>query len=331
MKMAVKRFILVFFGFSLQIAISLCTYLFFIEHFFIINILFSILGLLLTFSLIKNSKSYSYTLPLIITLILLPILGTLLYIILVKNKNRSKVLKNINKEEKEKKNYLTQNPEIKNEIKDNSKIRYLCDFSGYPVTKNNDVNYYPIGEEAFEVMLEELKKAEKFIFFEYFIVAPGKMWDSILEILEDKAKQGVDVRVMYDDLGCLSTLKKSYPNELAQKGIKCVVFNPLTPLAGIIMNNRDHRKILVIDGKVAFSGGINIADEYINVTKKYGHWKDNAIRISGDAVWNYTVMFLTMWNSFKKEDSDFNKFKYDFTKKDTNSRLCSSLCRNPIR
>ena len=97
------------------------------------------------------------------------------------------------------------------------------------------------------------------------------------------------------------------------------------------MNNRDHRKILVIDGKVAFSGGINIADEYINVTKKYGHWKDNAIRISGDAVWNYTVMFLTMWNSFKKEDSDFNKFKYDFTKKDTNSRLCSSLCRNPIR
>ena len=312
MKMAIKRGTIVALGLILQILLSLSIYLFFIDHIIIINIFFVILGLLLTLDLIKSSKNYSYTLPVIICLILFPLIGTLLYIILNKNKNNSKTLKNIKKSEKENKKYLVQDEEIRKEVKDNGKIRYLSDFAGYPVTKNNNVTYYPIGEAAFKVMLEELKKAEKFIFFEYFIVAHGKMWHSILEILEEKVKQGVDVRVMYDDLGCLSTLNKSYPQELEKKGIKCIVFNRLKPLAGIIMNNRDHRKILVIDGKVAFSGGINIADEYININSKYGHWKDNGIRISGDGVWNYTVMFLTMWNSFKKEDKDFNKFKYNF-------------------
>lgn len=145
------------------------------------------------------------------------------------------------------------------------------------------------------------------------------MWNSILEILEEKVKQGIDVRVMYDDLGSMATLKSSYYKELEKKGIKCIVFNRLNPIAGVIMNNRDHRKILVIDGKVAFSGGINIADEYINAIVKHGHWKDNAIKISGDAVWNYTVMFLTMWNAFRNEDGDFTKYKYDFKDKPINN------------
>lgn len=315
MKMAIKRGIVVILGLALQILVSLSMYLFFIDHVFLIQLFFEIIGLLLTLNLIKNSKEYSYTLPIIVSLILFPIIGTLLYIIFQKNKNGSKTLKNIKKSESESKKYLVQDNRIKEEVKENSKIKYLTDFAGFPVTTNNDVSYYPLGEEAFPKMLEELKKAEKFIFFEYFIVSHGKMWDSILEILEEKAKNGVDVRVMYDDLGCLSTLEKNYPKELEKKGIKCVVFNRLNPVAGVIMNNRDHRKILVIDGKVAFSGGINIADEYINEDKKYGHWKDNAIRISGDAVWNYTVMFLTMWNAFRQDDKDYTKFKFDFKDK----------------
>ena len=315
MKMAIKRGIIVILGLTLQILLSLSIYLFFVEHIFIINVFFKVLGLLLIFSLIRNSKNYSYTLPVIILLIIFPLIGTLLYIIIVKNKNNSKILKDIKQSENDNKKYLEQDERIREEFKDNSKIRYLSDFSGYPVTKNNDITYFPSGEDTFEVMIEELKKAEKFIFFEYFIVAHGKMWDSILKILEEKAKKGVDVRVMYDDLGCISTLEKNYPKELEKKGIKCVVFNKLNPIAGVIMNNRDHRKILVIDGKEAFSGGINIADEYINVNNKYGHWKDNGIFISGDAVWNYTVMFLTMWNAFRKQDEDFKKFKYNFKDK----------------
>lgn len=316
MKMAIERGIIVIIGLILQIALSLGMYLFFIENFYIVYVFFKIIGLLLTLHLIRESKNYSYTLPIIISLILFPILGTLLYIIFYRNKNNSKTLKNIKQSESESKKYLVQNEKIKEQFKNNGKMRYLSDFAGYPITTNNDITYYPLGEIAFKDMLEELKKAKEFIFFEYFIVAHGKMWDSILEILEEKAKQGLDVRVMYDDLGCLSTLKKSYPNELEAKGIKCVVFNKLNPIAGVIMNNRDHRKILDIDGKVAFSGGINIADEYINMNSKYGHWKDNAIKISGDAVWNYTVMFLTMWNAFRKEDEDFDKFKYDFANKE---------------
>ncbi len=312
MGMAVKRGIFVLLGLLAQILLSLFIDLFLIEHIAIINIMYGALGFLLVFGLIKNSKNYSYTLPWIIILMMFPLVGTLMYIILGNNKNKSKVLKNIVQSENNSKKYLIQDEKIRDELNDNSKMRYLTDFSGYPVTKNNDVKYYPLGEEVFPVMLEELKKAEKFIFFEYFIVAHGKMWNSILKILEEKASQGVDVRVMYDDLGCVGTLKKSYSKELEKKGIKCVVFNRLNPIAGVIMNHRDHRKILVIDGRVAFSGGINIADEYINEIKKHGHWKDNGIKIVGDSVWNYTVMFLSIWNAFHNEDEDFKKFKYDF-------------------
>ena len=330
MGMAIKRAIIVILGLALQILLSVSIYLYFIEHIAFINILFAVIGLLLVLRLIKNSKNYSYTLPWIIILILFPLVGTLLYIILGSNKAKSKTLKNILQSETVNKKYLVQDEKIIEELKDNSKIKYLSNFSGYPVTKNNDVTYYPLGEKAFEAILEELNKAEKFIFLEYFIVSHGKMWHSILDILEKKVKQGVDVRVMYDDLGCLSTLNKSYSKELQEKGIKCIVFNNLNPIAGVIMNNRDHRKIMVIDGKVAFSGGINIADEYININSKYGHWKDNGIRIIGDAVWNYTVMFLTMWNAFRNDDEDFTKFKYDYSYKSNTSGYVIPYGETPL-
>ena len=312
MGMAIKRGIVIVFGLALQILLTLSLYMFFINEILIVHVAYVIISLVITLHLIKNSKNYSYTLPWIVILLLFPLVGSLLYIILGRNKYRSKTLKSIVKHEVDCKKYLIQNDQIRKEFEENSKIRYLSDFTGYPVSENNKIDYYSLGDNAFEVMLEELKKAEKFIFFEYFIVAHGKMWDSILEILEEKAKQGVDVRVMYDDLGCIALLPKKYPEELEKKGIKCVAFNRLNAFAGVIMNNRDHRKILVIDGKVAFSGGINIADEYINIGSKYGHWKDNAIRIKGDAVWNYTVMFLTIWNSFREEDSDYTIYKYEF-------------------
>ena len=330
MKMAIKRGIVVIIGLLLQLLISVSIYMFFIDHVAIINILFGIFSFLLTLALIKNSKNYSYTLPIIIILILFPIAGFVFYIVFEKNKNRSKTLKNIKQSEHDNQKYLVQDKDIEKEFDDISRIKYISDFTGYPVTRNNDIDYYPLGEDAFKVMLEELEKAEKFIFFEYFIVAHGKMWGSILDILKEKAAKGVDVRVMYDDMGCISTLNKNYPQELEKMGIKCVAFNRLNPIAGVIMNNRDHRKILVIDGKVAFSGGINIADEYININSKYGHWKDNAIRISGDGVWNYTVMFLTMWNAFRKDDKDFKKFKYDFSSKPNNSGFVAPYGETPL-
>ena len=224
-------------------------------------------------------------------------------------------MKKIKKSEIESKKYYVQDEMIRKEIEHHGKMRYLTDYAGFPVTKNNDVVYYATGEEAFSAMKKELKQAEKYIFLEYFIIAQGIMWDEILKILESKVKKGVEVRILYDDFGCINTLPENYKMILKEKGIKCIVFNELKVLSGVFINHRDHRKILIIDGKVAFSGGINIGDEYINQYKRFGHWKDNGIKLSGDSVWNLTIMFLTMWNAYQKEDKDFKKYKYDFSEK----------------
>lgn len=164
------------------------------------------------------------------------------------------------------------------------------------------VEYFPLVDFAFEPILRELQKAKHYIFLEFFIVAPGKFWDSILEILVQKAKDGVDVRLIYDDVGSLSTLPSGYDFKLRKLGIKAVAYNPFRPFLDIRQNNRDHRKILVIDGHTAFSGGFNLADEYINAVERFGHWKDNAILLKGEGVYSFTLLFLSTWKSIHKEE-----------------------------
>ena len=174
--------------------------------------------------------------------------------------------------------------------------RYVNRSGCFPIYKNSSTTFFPSGEAKFEAMLEELKKAEKFIFLEYFIITEGFMWGSILKILADKAAQGVDVRVMYDGMCEISTLTADYPKRLAKLGIKCKPFSAIHPFLSSHYNYRDHRKILVIDGKVAFNGGVNLADEYINKEERFGHWKDTAVMVKGQAVESFTLMFLQMWN-----------------------------------
>ena len=174
--------------------------------------------------------------------------------------------------------------------------RYVNRSGCFPIYKNTSTTFFPSGEAKFEAMLEELKKAEKFIFLEYFIITEGFMWGSILKILADKAAQGVDVRVMYDGMCEISTLTADYPKRLAKLGIKCKPFSAIHPFLSSHYNYRDHRKILVIDGKVAFNGGVNLADEYINKKERFGHWKDTAVMVKGQAVESFTLMFLQMWN-----------------------------------
>ncbi len=186
---------------------------------------------------------------------------------------------------------------------------YIQNYAFYPPYKNIFSQYYPIGEEKFDSFIRELEKAEKFIFMEYFIIEEGKMWNAILKVLERKASEGVDVRLIYDDAGCMLTLPNRYNRKLEEKGIKCAIFNPLVPILSAKFNTRDHRKITVIDGVTAFTGGINLADEYINEIVKHGHWKDMGIMIKGEAVWNFTVMFLSLWDSIKDQSSDFMPFK----------------------
>ena len=186
---------------------------------------------------------------------------------------------------------------------------YLEHRAACPAYTNTETEYLSLGDTAFPRILEELEKAERYIFLEYFIIQPGVFWDSILAILERKAAQGVEVRVLYDDFGCMFTLPRDYNETLIKKGIQCRVFNRLMPVMSLRMNNRDHRKLLIIDGKTGFTGGINLADEYINVRERFGHWKDSAILLEGDAVWSMTVMFLTMWDYIADWDEDFERFR----------------------
>lgn len=192
-----------------------------------------------------------------------------------------------------------------------SQSRYIARYAHSPLYNNTITQYLPTGEVKFERMLEELRRAEHFIFLEYFIIQQGRMWDSILDILKEKASQGVDVRVIYDDLGCMMTLPYRYDRQLESMGIRCAVFNRFVPILSLRFNNRDHRKICVIDGGIGFTGGINLADEYINAYEKHGHWKDTAVIMQGDAVWNLTTMFLSMWDYLKDEREDYSRFKPD--------------------
>ena len=173
--------------------------------------------------------------------------------------------------------------------------QYLQNYAGFPAYDQTDVQYYSPGETFWLPFLSELRKAQSYIFMEYFILDSGLLWDSVLEILIEKASNGVEVRIIYDDIGCFLTLPSNFAKQLEQHGIKCVAFNRFRPFLSTTQNNRDHRKITSIDGKVAFTGGLNLADEYVNLYEKHGYWKDCAVKVEGKAAWSLTLMFLEMW------------------------------------
>lgn len=210
--------------------------------------------------------------------------------------------------------YKTNDTDIIKEMEENhsetSLVRYLSNACGCSVYRNTDFKYYPIGEEMFEDMLIELKKAKDFIFMEFFIISKNSyMWKRTEEILEEKVREGVDVRLMYDGMGCIALMPKGYEKTLERKGIKCQIFAPVQPLLSTYQNNRDHRKVLVIDGRCAFSGGINLSDEYINKVVRFGHWKDTGCKVTGEAVKGFTEMFLTMWcTASATANVDFDRF-----------------------
>ena len=259
-----------------------------------------LLSLLVVIWLMSKNDNPSYKLAWTILILVLPIFGGLLYLIFGIKRLPRNFRKSMKRVTEDMKNLLRQQEDVYQEISADKDIKkqvdYFKDFAGFPVYKNTITEYLSPGEMKFERMVEELKKAKHYIFLEYFIIEEGIMWDTILDILEKKVQEGVEVRVMYDDIGCINTLPNRYDAKLRRMGIKCCVFNPFHAKLNALFNNRDHRKILVIDGCVAFTGGINLADEYINAYPKHGHWKDASILVKGDAVWSFTIMFLTAWN-----------------------------------
>ncbi len=281
-----------------------------------IEFVLRILSIFIVLNIIRTSRHISSDLMWIVIIMLFPMFGTIVYIFAGANLITGKTFYSIIKEEAKAKEYYKQDKEILDEVKTQnpnftSELAFISN-EGYPIYKNTDFSFYSPCEDGWKAMLEEMEKAEKYIFMEYFIIEEGTMWNAVLAILEKKVKQGVECRVMYDDMGSLNTLPSSYTKQLEKKGIKAISFNRVSPIVNTIMNHRDHRKIMVIDGKVAFSGGANLADEYINVKRIHGHWLDNIIRIKGEAVWSYLVMFLTNWNALRHEDISYTQYKYTF-------------------
>lgn len=267
---------------------------------------YALLSILIVIAIINDEQNPMYKLAWIIPVVSIPVFGTVTYLMVKFQPGPVLLKKNQDKIGKDIAPYLIQDEKITHQMERESKdlyntARYLNSTLNYPVYGCTKTEYFPIGEKLFRRMLIELGKAEKFIFLEYFIVEEGIMWDAILEILKEKVKQGVEVRFMYDGTCCFKLLPYSYPKQLEEMGIKAKIFSPIVPILSIHQNNRDHRKILVIDGKVGFTGGINLADNYINETAPYGHWKDTGVMLKGDAVNSLTYMFLQMWNIDKKK------------------------------
>lgn len=307
---------IVIFGFllALQLGWFLLTLTKLVNYSTGLSLALRILSILAVLWIINTEDNPAYKIAWIIFVLVLPLLGGLFYVAVGHKRPAKGMRRRLDAEEKRTEGELLQDPAILGKLGAlDRRVRgdayYLAESGGYPTWDHTSATYYRIGEEYYASLLEELKKAEHFIFMEYFIVGEGKMWNSILEVLEEKARAGLDVRFIYDDFGCVSLLPAKYSRILEAKGIKSFAFNPFVPLWSLVMNNRDHRKITVIDGHTAFSGGVNLADEYINEKERFGHWKDTGFMLKGEAVWNYTVMFLRMWNAYRHTDENYEAFR----------------------
>lgn len=262
--------------------------------------------------IIGSNENPDYKIPWLLFVIVLPIVGLMLYFIFHQRKLPKKIVKRMNKI----KDLLNFNDESNFDglTKENKLIstqaKELCKIANTHLYKNTKLSYYKIGEEMYEAILCELEKATQFIFLEYFIIEEGKFWDSILNILIKKARIGVEVKLVYDDIGCMGTFPGNYYKNLKKYNIDAVPFSKLKGQADGEFNNRSHRKILIIDGKVGFTGGVNIADEYINHRVVYGHWKDTGIKLQGPAVNELTKLFLIDYyiNIKKENEINFNKY-----------------------
>ena len=286
----------------------------FSNYFLVFDIIFMVISVLVVLYILNRKSDPTYKIAWIIPIMLFPVFGGLFYLMFGGAKLSNHMKEKMHSITDKMKESLYQHPiTLANLRKENTiafnQAKYIEEYSSCPVYDNSASKFLPSGEEFFKHLMEELKKAEKYIFVEFFIIEEGVMWNSILDILKEKADQGLDVRVVYDDFGCVTRLPHNYNKILEGYGIKCAVFNPYIPIFSFRLNNRNHRKIVVIDGKVAYTGGVNLADEYINAVERFGHWRDCMVEIKGDAVWSLTVMFLSMWGYLKKNNEDYNKFR----------------------
>ncbi len=312
LKPAMNRFLAISIALLVQVLVLVVISTFFDDRINEINAFIRMISFFVVLFIINENCNPSIKTAWLVFIMITPVFGSMLYILLGGKHPRKHLREACAKAEERHKSFRRKNLVAADKLKTADKhlynqSRYLENL-GFPVCENTDAVYFELGDDAFPVMLAQMEKAKKFIFLEYFILDDGEMLSAIENVLERKAKEGVEVRLIYDDMGSVFSIPWGYAKKLEKKGIKCIAFNPFKPVISAAMNNRDHRKILVVDNRVAFTGGINIADEYINKKEKYGHWKDNAVMLTGDGVREFTLMFLDMWNAFRNKKEDITPF-----------------------
>ena len=288
----------------------------------IIAVASRILALLLVLGIYSQNKTASIKMPWIILILVLPAVGTAMYILIGLSGSTARMRKRFEKMDALLMPYLVQDKAAAQELQEKipscvGVSRYIDDESGYPLYHHAGVTYYPDASEGLAAQKQAMREAKSFIFMEYFAIEDAESWKEVEDILVEKACQGVEVRVFYDDFGSIGFINMDFARKLEKRGIRCRVFNPMVPVFNLFLNNRDHRKMTIIDGKIGFTGGYNIANEYFNITSPYGHWKDTGVRLTGGVVRAMAVTFLEMWNAIRSDDKDDELF-------------ASYLCDEPV-
>ena len=307
------RTLIVIGAFLIQFALLISCFLWMREYSLMVYTGFSILGMAVILHIFNSRGNPDFKLVWMLPILLFPVFGALFYLYISFQPGTGYIYRRLTMLGHQSKKYLKQNSQQKEKLKQENPqmdgmVSYMMEHGNCPVYGQTSVTYFPLGDDMFPEMLRQIEKAEKFIFMEYFILEEGYMWETILELLKKKVKEGVEVRVLYDGMCVLTLLPSFYPRILEKEGIRCKMFAPIKPLFSSHYNNRDHRKILVIDGKTGFTGGINLAVEYMNIKERLGHWKDTGLMIQGAAVQKFTCMFLEMWNVSERRDPDYETF-----------------------
>lgn len=275
--------------------------------------LVELLAVILVFVILNQKGNPSYKITWIVFIITMPFVGGILFFLWGNGRVKPILRKRMAALKKQNRRFLRQDREVTRRLEQRDtyharQSQFLYRESGYPVFSDTTVEYLSPGESFFPRMLEELENAEKYIFLEYFILVEGRMWDKLYEVLRRKVKEGVEVRIIFDDFGSISRQSKSFVKRIREDGIKVIAFNKVRASVDLVLNNRDHRKICVIDGYVSMTGGINIADEYINIDSPHGYWLDSAVIMKGAAATSFAVAFCEMWGSISREKMDPEKY-----------------------
>ncbi|MBQ8926915.1 MAG: cardiolipin synthase [Oscillospiraceae bacterium] len=298
----------------LQITVLVLTIVFLSQHYLLIYLGIMALNAVLVVYISNTAENPSYKIPWLIAMLVMPLFAGLAYL-LIKTDIGHRVFKRTYAQKvKDTQDFLPQESTTLSRLGEQfpeyaGLSDYLLHYGGYPVYPCREAQYFPDGLEMFEAMKEEIRAAKRYIFLEFFIISKGSMWEELLTLLRERAAAGVDVRILYDGFGTQFMMPGHYFEDLKDYGIECRVFNSFKPFLSSSQNNRDHRKILVIDGACAFTGGVNIADEYINRKMRFGHWKDGGMLCRGEAAWSFTVMFLQLWEMENQDHSQLEIYR----------------------